>query len=147
MNTKPLFATISLVAIIVQANFIITTPIVNAQNNTSSSQLQNATENTGAEKKFYILVFGQRTVGNVDNSTKIVSSIVGNNLIKIEEEFLEEISLAPSQQLEEQINKIINDGINGSSCGVSLTTQQGENVTVDCISSGNKVIWYIYPTL
>ena len=147
MNTKPLFATISLVAIIVGANFIITTPIINAQNNTSSSQLQNATENTGAEKKFYILVFGQRTVGNVDNSTKIVSSIVGNNLIKIEEEFLEEISLAPSQQLEEQINKIINDGINGSSCGLSLTTQQGENVTVDCISSVNKVIWYIYPTL
>jgi predicted peroxiredoxin len=147
MNIKPLFATISLVAIIVGVNFIITTPIVNAQNNSSSSQLLNATENTSAEKKIYVLVFGQRTVGNVDNSTKIVSSIVGNNLIKIEEEFLEEISLAPSQQLEEQINKIINDGINGSSCGVSLTTQQGENVTVDCISSGNKVIWYIYPTL
>jgi predicted peroxiredoxin len=147
MNIKPLFATISLVAIIVGVNFIITTPIVNAQNNSSSSQLLNATENTSAEKKVYVLVFGQRTVGNVDNSTKIVSSIVGNNLIKIEEEFLEEISLAPSQQLEEQINKIINDGINGSSCGVSLTTQQGENVTVDCISSGNKVIWYIYPTL
>jgi hypothetical protein len=108
--------------------------------------LQNATENTSAEKKSYILVFGQRIVGNIDNSTKIVSSIVGNNLVKIEEEFLEEISLAPSQQLEEQINKIVNDGINGSSCGVSLTTQQGENVTVDCISSGNKVIWYIYPT-
>jgi hypothetical protein len=147
MNIKPIFVTILLVAIIVGANSIITTPIVNAQNNTSSSQLQNATENTSAEKKFYILIFGQRTVGNIDNSTKIVSSIVGNNLVKIEEEFLEEISLAPSQQLEGQINKIINDGINGSSCGVSLTTQQGENVTVDCISSGNKVIWYIHPTL
>jgi hypothetical protein len=108
--------------------------------------LQNATENTSAEKKSYILVFGQRTVGNVDNSTKIVSSIVGQNLVKIEEEFLEELSLAPSQQLEEQINKIVNDGINGSPCGVSLTTQQGENVTVDCISSGNRVIWYVYPT-
>ena len=101
MNIKLLFATISLVAIIVGVNFIITAPIVNAQNNTSSSQLQNATENTGGEKKNYVLVFGQRTVGNIDNSTKIVSSIVGNNLIKIEEEFLEEISLAPSQQLEE----------------------------------------------
>ena len=54
MNIIPLSATISLVAIIVGANFIITTPIVSAQNNTSSSQLQNATENTGAEKKFYI---------------------------------------------------------------------------------------------
>ena len=146
MNIKTLFVTISLAAIIVGVSFIITTSIVNAQNDTSSSQLQNATENTGAEKKSYILVFGQRIVGNIDNSTKIVSSIVGNNLVKIEEEFLEEISLAPSQQLEEQINKIVNDGINGSSCGVSLTTQQGENVTVDCISSGNKVIWYIYPT-
>ena len=59
--------------------------------------MQNATENTGAEKKSYILIFGQRTVVNIDNSTKIVSSIVGNNLVKIEEEFLEEISLAPSQ--------------------------------------------------
>ena len=145
MNIKTLFVTIPLVAVIIGVSFIITTSIVNAQNDTSSSQLQNATENTGAEKKSYILVFGQRIVGNIDNSTKIVSSIVGNNLVKIEEEFLEEISLAPSQQLEEQINKIVNDGINGSPCGVSLTTQQGENVTVDCISSGNKVIWYIYP--
>jgi gas vesicle protein len=146
MNIKTLFVTISLAAIIVGVSFIIIAPIVNAQNNVTSSQMQNATENTDAEKKSYILVFGQRIVGNIDNSTKIVSSIVGNNLVKIEEEFLEEISLAPSQQLEEQINKIVNDGINGSSCGVSLTTQRGENVTVDCISSGNKVIWYIYPT-
>ena len=92
------------------------------------------------------MIFGQRIVGNID-TTKIVSSIVGNNLIKIEEEFLEEISLASSQQLEEQINKILNDGLNGSSCGIPLTTQQVENVTVDCISSGNKVIWYIYPAL
>jgi hypothetical protein len=53
------------------------------------------------------LIFGQRTVGNIDNSTKIVSSIVGNNLVKIEEEFLEDISLAPSQQLEEEINKLM----------------------------------------
>jgi hypothetical protein len=30
------------------------TPIVNAQNNTSFSQLQNATENTGVEEKSYI---------------------------------------------------------------------------------------------
>ena len=90
------------------------------------------------------MVFGQRTIGNVDNSTKIVSSIVGNNSIKIQEEFLEEISLAPSQLLEEQIEKIVNDGINGAQCDASLTTQQGETVNVDCISSGNNVIWYIY---
>jgi hypothetical protein len=129
------------------SSVVIITPIVNAQNNVSSSQLQNTTENTGAgAEKSYILIFGQRIIGNIDNSTKIVSSIVGKNLIKIEEEFLEEISLAPSQQLEDQINKIVNDGINGSSCGVSIITEQGENVSVDCISSGNKVIWYIHPT-
>jgi len=144
MNIITLCVAISLVTVILGGNVGIM-PIVNAQNNVSSSQLQNATENTGAEKKTYVLIFGQRIVGNVDNFTKIVSSIVGENLVKIEEELLEEISMAPSQQLEEQINKIINDGINGSSYGVSLTTQQGENVSVDCISSGNKVIWYIYP--
>ncbi len=149
-----LFVAISLVAIVVVVvGSVIITPPINAQENlTTSSQSQNSTTTTNtttaaAEEKTYILVFGQRTVGNIDNSTKIVSSIAGNNSAKIQEEFLEEISLAPSQQLEEQINRIISDGINGSPCdGVSLTTQQGENVSVDCISSGNRVIWYVYPT-
>jgi hypothetical protein len=149
MNIITQFGTISLLAIIIVGGSGIIIPSINAQENLTSSQSQNATttNTTGVEEKTYILVFGQRTVGNIDNSTKIVSSIVGNNTIKIQEEFLEEISLAPSQQLEEQINRIVNDGINGSPCsGVSLTTQQGENVSVDCISSENAVIWYIYPT-
>jgi hypothetical protein len=136
--------------VIVGGSMIITPPINAQENLTSSVQSQNAsTINTtgAAEEKTYILVFGYRTVGNIDNSTKIVSSIVGNNSAKIQEEFLEEISLAPSQQLEEQINMIVNNGINGSPCtDVSLTTEQGENVSVDCISSENAVIWYIYPT-
>lgn len=71
-------------------------PIVSAQNDTSSLQLQNTTENAGAEKKSYVLIFGQRTVGNIDNSTKIVSSIVGNNFVKNRRRVLEEIILAPS---------------------------------------------------
>ena len=138
---------VAIVVVVVGGSVIITPPINAQQNLTSSSQLKNTTSNiSDAEEKTYILIFGQRTVGNIDNSTKIVSSIVGNNSLKINEEFLEEISLTPSQQLEEQINKIVNDGINGSPCsGVSLTTEQGVNVSVDCISSGNKVIWYIYP--
>lgn len=111
----------------------------NAQNITGGNP-------TPEENKNYILVFGQRIIGNVDNSTKIVSSIIGHNSVKIQEEFLEEISLAPSQQLEEQIEKIVNDGINGVQCDASLTTQQGETVKVNCILSGNNVIWYIYPT-
>jgi hypothetical protein len=113
----------------------------NAQNNTSSLDTLNSDENI---KKNYILIFGQRTVGNIDNSTKIVSSIVGQNLIKIEEEFLEEISLAPSQQLEDQVEKVINDGRNGKQCGVNLTTQDGQKIIVDCLSSGNTLIWYVY---
>ena len=148
MNNITLTLTISLAAIIVVVggSILVTPPISAQQNLTSSSRSQNITSNIGTEEKTYILVFGQRTIGNIDNSTKIVSSIVGNNSLKIEEEFLEEISLAPSQQLEEQVNKIVNDGINGQQCnGVSLTTQQGQNVSVDCISSGNKVIWFIYP--
>jgi predicted peroxiredoxin len=117
----------------------------NAQSNVTSLQLQNSTGNSDTEEKLYILIFGQRTIGNIDNSTKIVSSITGHNLVKMAEEFVEEISLAPTQQLEGQVNKIINDGLNGSACGNSLTTQQGEIVSVDCISSGNTVIWYIHP--
>jgi hypothetical protein len=148
MNTIALFAAaISLVAMLVIGVSVTIAPTISAQENLTSSQPLNSTRNASAEEKTYILIFGQRTVGNIDNSTKIVSSIVGNNSAKIQEEFLEEISLAPSQELEEQINKIVNDGINGSPCsGVQLTTQQGENISVDCISLGNRVIWYIYPT-
>ena len=110
-----------------------------------AQNVEESPTSTTGEDKNYILVFGQRTVGNIDNSTKIVSAIVGHNSVKIQEEFLEEISLASSQQLEEQIQKIVNDGINGAQCDASLTTQQGETVIVDCISSGNNIIWYIYP--
>ena len=118
----------------------------NAQDNTSSVETLKSNENLNSEIKTYILIFGQRTVGNVDNSTKIVSSIVGQNLIKIEEEFLEEISMTPSQQLEEQVQKVINDGREGKQCGINLTTQEGQKILVDCISSGNTLIWYIYPS-
>jgi hypothetical protein len=154
MNIITLFVTIFLVAaiVVIGGNMTIIAPISAQENLTSSSpQSQNVTTATNtigeAEEKTYILIFGQRTVGNIDNSTKIVSSIVGNNSAKIQEEFLEEISLAPSQELEEQINMIVNNGISGSPCtGVLLTTEQGENVSVDCISSENAVIWYIHPT-
>ena len=129
------------------SNSHILVPLASAQNISSSSKLDtiNTNGNLNPEYKTYILIFGQRTIGNVDNSTKIVSSIIGHNLIKIEEEFLEELSLAPSQHLENQVEKVINDGINGKQCEVNLTTQQDQNVLVDCISSGNTIIWYIYP--
>lgn len=119
--------------------------VLQQQQQANAQNVEESPTSTTGEDKNYILVFGQRTVGNIDNSTKIVSAIVGHNSVKIQEEFLEEISLASSQQLEEQIQKIVNDGINGAQCDASLTTQQGETVIVDCISSGNNIIWYIYP--
>ena len=131
-------------SLVLLSNIHIVIQQANAQNNTSSLDTLNSNENI--EKNNYILIFGQRTVGNIDNSTKIVSSIVGQNLIKIEEEFLEEISLAPSQQLEDQVEKLINDGRNGKQCGVNLTTQDGQKIIVDCLSSGNTLIWYVYPS-
>jgi hypothetical protein len=133
--------TLSLILLISAGNIAFPQQQANAQNTEESS-----TSTSTQGNKNYILIFGQRTIGNVDNSTKIVSSIVGHNSVKIQEEFLEEISLAPSQQLKEQIEKIVNDGINGAQCDASLTTQQGETVKVNCILSGNNVIWYLYPT-
>ena len=130
-------------SLVLLSNIHIVIQQANAQNNTSSLDTLNSNENI---EKNYILIFGQRTVGNIDNSTKIVSSIVGQNLIKIKEEFLGEISLAPSQQLEDQVEKVINDGRNGKQCGVNLTTQDGQKIIVDCLSSGNTLIWYVYPS-
>jgi predicted peroxiredoxin len=140
-------STVFTLAVLIVGIFSFDYPNANAQNNVTSLQLQNSTGNSDTEEKSYILIFGQRTIGNIDNSTKIVSSVVGYNPVKISEEFVEEISLAPTPQLKEQVDKIINDGVSGSACGSSLTTQQGEIVSVDCISSGNIVIWYIHPEL
>ena len=131
---------LSLVLLTSVGSIVLQQQQVNAQNTEGSSNSTTSTEGY----KNYILIFGHRVIGNIDNTTKIVSSIVGHNSVKLEEEFLEEISLAPSQQLEEQIEKIVNDGINGVQCDSSLTTQQGENVKVNCISSGNNIIWYIH---
>jgi hypothetical protein len=136
--------TLSLILLSSAGSIVLQQQQANAQN-TEENQTSTTTDDD-EENKNYILVFGHRTVGNIDNSTKIVSSIVGQNSLKIQEEFLEEISLAPSQQLEKQIEKIVNDGIKGAQCDASLTTQQDETVGVNCISSGNNVIWYIYPT-
>ncbi|VFJ14821.1 hypothetical protein [Candidatus Nitrosocosmicus franklandus] len=116
----------------------------NAQNNITALPLSNSTSNSSNEEKSYILIFEQRNIGNIDNSTKIVSSIIGHDIVKIADEFVEEISLAPSQQLEQQIEDIIYNGTNGLPCNASLTTQEGKSVSVECISSENIVIWYVH---
>lgn len=142
MKNLKIFVSLILSSMLLTSVGSILSQQVNAQNAEGNST--SSTASTQGYKN-YILIFGHRVIGNIDNTTKIVSSIVGHNSVKIEEEFLEEISLAPSQQLEEQIEKIVNEGINGVQCDSSLTTQQGENVKVNCITSGNNIIWYIHP--
>ncbi|MGD1838639.1 MAG: hypothetical protein ACPKPY_11370 [Nitrososphaeraceae archaeon] len=114
-------------------------------NDNTILQSVNAQNTEDTDKKMYIVVFEQNRISNVDNSTQIIPSVIGENLIKIEEEFLEEISLAPSQQLEELVSNIINNGTNGLPCNASVTTQDGENVGIDCVSTDKRVIWHIYP--
>ena len=97
------------------------------------------------DEKLYVLLFQQNKISNIDNSTEMVSAIVGNNLVKIEEELLEELSLAPSQQLEEQVSEIINNGTHGLSCNASITMQDGENIGIDCVSNDKHIIWHIFP--
>ena len=62
-----------------------------------------------------------------------MSSIIGHTIAKIAEEFFKEIGLAPSQQLEEQVEDMIYNGTNSLPCNASLTTQEGEIVSVKCI--------------
>lgn len=77
--------------------------LFNAASNTAITGLQNAIAQEHNEKS-YVLLFESNKIGNVDNYNKIVSAIVGSNLIKIEEDLLEEISLTPSEQLKEQMD-------------------------------------------
>lgn len=112
-------------------------------NNTMQNALeQNTEENT--EKIKYVLIFEQNKVGNIDNSTKIVSAIIGDNLIKIEEELLEELNLAPSQQLEQDVSNLIKNGTGGVPCNKSIITQEGESVVIEHLSIGKYSIWDIY---
>jgi hypothetical protein len=120
------------------------TEYANAQQNLTthpSSTLNVVTNNTT-----YVLVFEHRKVGNIDNNTKLVSAIVGNDSNKIKEELLEEISLAPSPELKQWIDKVIDDGIKGLPCEIpSLVTQEGISVGLNCITFNDKIAWFVYP--
>lgn len=56
------------------------------------------------------MVFEERKLGNIDNDTKIVSAIIGNDSNKIKEELLEEINPYHLKQ-RQQIDEVIDDGI------------------------------------
>ena len=140
---KPILLSIIL-AMLIAGFSLFESSNTNAQKNITALPLPNSISNSNSEEKSYILIFEQRNIGNIDNSTKIVSSIIGQNIVKIAEEFVEEITLSPSQQLEEQVEEIIYNGTKSLPCNATLTTQVSETVSVECISSENVVIWYIH---
>jgi hypothetical protein len=121
----------------------------NAQN-VSDTGLNANNSNTFGTQLTYILIFNYRTIGNIDNETKIVSSIVGTNLDKIREEFVEEISLQPSVKLKQEIDSIINETEKahtenkfGIVCDTTIMTETGTIINVLCIVSQNKLLWFI----
>ena len=97
------FAAVSSLA---AASNIIPIGYANAQN-VSDTTLKASNNNTLGTQLTYVLIFNYRTIGNIDNETKIVSSMVGTNPDKIREEFIEEISLQPSVKLKQEIDSII----------------------------------------
>jgi hypothetical protein len=102
---------------------------------------------TGKEKVIYILVFSDRPIGFVDNKTRYVPSLISTSPESIKSEFLEELNafkfVQPSEQLKQQVNTIINNGIKGSPCDVTIPASTG-NKEVHCKTTGDRVIWYVY---
>lgn len=136
--------TLTIIAVVATVGFISTPSMVTSvygQNDTQTTLPANA---TGGKPTTYILVFGNTIIGNIDNDASRVSSIVSTNVEKIREEFVEDLSLQPSEELIEQVNGVVDNAVNGMSCDTILTTEAGSNA-VDCISSDNFVIWYLYP--
>ena len=112
--------------------------------NSSLAQTINSTQNlnqTGLDGNLlYIVIFGNKTIGNIDNQTNFVSSVVGNSLDRIREEFVKSISMIPSEQLKKEINQVVDAGISGAGCKNIVHTVDSK---VDCIKSGDKVFWFV----
>ena len=142
------FAVVSSLA----ASNIVPIGYVNAQN-VSDTALKASNNNTLGTQLTYVLIFNYRTIGNIDNETKIVSSIVGTNPDKIREEFVEEISLEPSVKLKQEIDSIINETSKahaqnkfGTVCDTTIMTETGTIINIQCIVSQDKLLWFISST-
>ena len=143
------FAASSLAA----ASNIIPVGYANAQNVSDTALKASDNNNTLGTQLTYVLIFNYRTIGNIDNETKIVSSIVGTNPDKIREEFVEEISLQPPIKLKQEIDSIINETAKahtqnkfGTVCDTTIMTETGTIINVLCIVSQNKLLWFISST-
>jgi hypothetical protein len=130
-----------LIGIIFIAGFL---AIFQTGSSSSSAQTINSTQEsnqTGLQGNLvYIVIFGNKTIGNIDNQTNFVSSIVGNSLDRIREEFVKSLSLIPSEQLKKEINQVVDAGISGAGCKNLVHTDDRK---VDCIKSGDKVFWFV----
>lgn len=105
-------------------------------NNSTLDQIQRIPEGNVT----YIIVFGNKTIVNIDNQTSFVSSVVGNNLEKIQEEFVKTLNISPSEQLRNETSEIIRAGISGSNC---KDIAQNDNRKVDCVKSGDKIFYFV----
>ena len=140
------FAASSLAA----ASNIIPVGYANAQNVSDTTLKASDNNNTSGTQLTYVLIFNYRTIGNIDNETRIVSSIVGTNPDKIREEFVEEISLQPPIKLKQEIDSIINETSKahaqnkfGTVCDTTIMTETGTIINVQCIVSQDKLLWFI----
>lgn len=88
----------------------------------------------------YIVIFGNKTIANIDNQTSFVSSVVGKNLDKIQEEFIKTLSLTPSQELKREISKIMIAGASGAGCS---NMANPANKKIECVKSGDRIFWYV----
>ncbi|MDQ5869905.1 MAG: hypothetical protein M3530_09300, partial [Thermoproteota archaeon] len=124
-----------LIGIIFIAGFL---AIFQTGSSSSSAQTINSTQElnqTGLQGNLvYIVIFGNKTIGNIDNQTNFVSAIVGNSLDRIREEFVKSLSLIPSEQLKKEINQVVDAGISGAGCKNLVHTDDRK---VDCIKSGD----------
>jgi hypothetical protein len=150
----PIFLILSFAApSIAAASNIIPIGYANAQNVSDTALKASDNNDTLGTQLTYVLIFNYRTIGNIDNETKIVSSIVGTNPDKIREEFVEEISLQPSVKLKQEINSIINETSKahaqnkfGTVCDTTIMTETGTIINVQCIVSQDKLLWFISST-
>lgn len=88
----------------------------------------------------YIVIFGNKSIGNIDNQTDFVSSVVGRNLDKIQDEFLKNLSPNPSQELKKDVSKLIDAGVSGVTC---KNIASPDNRKVDCVKSKDSIFWYV----
>lgn len=105
-------------------------------NNSTVSQLLNPLDGNMT----YIVIFGNKSIGNIDNQTHFVSSIVGRNLSKIQDELIKNLSPNPSQELKKEVSKIIDAGALGVTCRNIATA---DNRKIDCVKSKDSIFWYV----